>query len=56
MLTVNEVAEKYNVSTRTVRRWIADHGLPVEKIIGSVRIDPAALEQWKRGGQKKEME
>ena len=51
LLTVAETAEALGVSTKTVRRLIADRGLPAVQLGGfrtAVRIDPAELEAWLR--------
>jgi excisionase family DNA binding protein len=39
--TLNEVAERLRVSSRTVRRWIKAGALPVHRIGGLVRISEA---------------
>jgi excisionase family DNA binding protein len=41
--TLNEVAERLSVSSRTVRRWIKAGALPVHRIGGLVRISDADL-------------
>jgi excisionase family DNA binding protein len=43
LMTVEEVAQRLAVSTRTVRRLIDDYVLVGIKIGGSVRVDPRAL-------------
>ena len=43
MLTVNEVAERLNVTRNTVVNWIASGVLPAHKIVGVVRVDSDAL-------------
>lgn len=40
LLTVGDVAGEFQVSARTVRRWIADGDLPVVRIGRLVRIRP----------------
>ncbi|MEQ9640308.1 MAG: helix-turn-helix domain-containing protein [Alphaproteobacteria bacterium] len=40
LLTVVDMAGEFQVSPRTVRRWIADGDLPVVRIGGLVRIRP----------------
>ena len=42
--TVQEVADSFNVTERTVRRWIAAGDLPSVKIGGSRRIPLVTLE------------
>lgn len=46
MLTVKQVAEQYNVTERTVRRWIKEEGLPHKKFMRSISIDPVELQEW----------
>lgn len=41
--TIREVAERLNVATRTVRRWIASGVLGVHRIGRTVRISEADL-------------
>jgi len=41
--TIAHVAEMLDVSTRTVRRWIADHELAVHRFGSAVRIADADL-------------
>lgn len=48
MFTVKQVAEKYGVTERTVRRWIAEEQLPHRKFMRSIAIDPVELEEWER--------
>jgi excisionase family DNA binding protein len=43
LLTAAEVAERLNISVRSVRRLIKDGRLPIVRIGGSVRIRPEAL-------------
>ena len=49
MLTRQDLAKRYNVSTRTIDRWIGK-GLPVKKsaINGRVYIDEGELEKWEK--------
>jgi excisionase family DNA binding protein len=42
-LTIPDVAERLRVSTRTVRRWIADDNLIAHRIGGLVRISESDL-------------
>jgi excisionase family DNA binding protein len=46
LLSVRNVAEKLSLSERTVRRLVDEHGLPVLRVGGSLRVDPAELEEW----------
>jgi len=41
--TAAEVAERLNLSVRTIRRMIADGRLPIVRIGGSIRIRPETL-------------
>ena len=43
LMTVKEVAELLQVSTRQVRRLIADHRLEETRVGRSVRISPEAV-------------
>lgn len=50
LLTVAAVAERLNLSEKTVRRLIGAELLPgALRIGGSVRVDPDALEEWLAG-------
>jgi len=43
-ITITEAARRFGVSSRTVRRWVADGTLPAIRGGGrTVRIDPSAL-------------
>ena len=44
-LTVAEIAERLNVSTRTVQRFIAAGGLPVHRFGRSVRISETDFQE-----------
>lgn len=46
MLTLNEVAEFFSVSDKTVRNWCVQGKMPYGKIEGAYRIDPAQLQEW----------
>lgn len=47
-MTVADVADRLNVSERTVRRWIAEGALPATKIVGRVRISGADVDALSR--------
>ncbi len=49
-LTVAQVAERLQVSERSVRRWIAADVLPVRRFGRCVRVDPDDLNTF---GQEK---
>ena len=44
--TIAQVAEKLQVSEKTVRRMLVSGELPGYKIGGQYRIKPAELESW----------
>lgn len=47
LITINQVAEKLSVSTRTIHRWIADKKIPVTVMPGgSLRFDEGKIEKW----------
>ena len=47
VLGVKDVAEKYNVATRTIHRWMrAEHPLPYSKFAGVITIKLSDVEQW----------
>ncbi len=53
MLTVDEVAEKLALSTKSIRRAIADGDLPHHRFGGAIRISPEDLDAYRsraRGG------
>jgi predicted DNA-binding transcriptional regulator AlpA len=46
-MTEDEVAARFGVKVRTLHRWRSNgSGPPYYKIVGSVRYDKAAVEQW----------
>lgn len=45
MMTTDEVAEHYQVTPQTVRRWAAA-GAPTFKLPGALRFDPDDLRAW----------
>ncbi len=49
-LTVAQVAERLQVSERSVRRWIAADTLPVRRFGRCVRIDPNDLDEFGQEG------
>lgn len=46
LLTIADTALFLNMSTRTVRRLIAKHGLPVIRFGRSIRIHPVDLDRF----------
>jgi excisionase family DNA binding protein len=47
LLLIEEASRRMQVSPSTVRRYIAERGLPVVKLSPrAVRIDASALEEW----------
>jgi excisionase family DNA binding protein len=48
-LLIEEASRRMHASPSTVRRYIAERGLPVVKLSPrAIRIDAAALEEWIR--------
>jgi excisionase family DNA binding protein len=45
-LTVNEVAEKFQLSTRQIKRLMYSRKIPYIKIGSAVRFDPEDLREW----------
>jgi excisionase family DNA binding protein len=45
-MTLDEVARHCYLSRRTVERLVSRDELPTLRIGGSVRVDPARLEEW----------
>ena len=45
LLTLEEMAEKSKVTTRTIHNWILG-GMPVMKIGGVLRFDPEEVMAW----------
>ncbi len=45
-LTIKEVAEQFNVTTKTIRRWMKGNGFPYYKPGGSLRFDPDDVKAW----------
>lgn len=45
-LTVGQVAQQWQVGTRTVRRWIAEGDLPAYRVGGLVRVDRKDLTRF----------
>jgi excisionase family DNA binding protein len=43
LFRVEQIAERLQVSVRTVRRWIAEGALPVVQLGRAVRVRPADL-------------
>jgi excisionase family DNA binding protein len=52
LLKRDEVAERLNVSTRTVDRLLDSGELPAVHVRSAVRIDPKAVEELVRRGQE----
>lgn len=47
LLRIDDVAEAFNVSPRTVRRMVAAGEIPfIDLPRGGVRFDPAAIANW----------
>jgi excisionase family DNA binding protein len=56
LLTVVQVAERLAVCEKTVRRLIDRGDLPVLRVGGSIRIEPAQLEAWLHAGDVMRLE
>lgn len=51
-MTIKEIAEKFQVSERTVKRWIADKKLKTVNLPSRVtRISQEAVEEMIKGGE-----
>lgn len=49
LLTIDQLAERLGVSTRHVRRLVAERRVPYLKIGRFVRFDPAEIANWLDG-------
>lgn len=45
-LTKAEVAQLLRVDRKTIERWARDHGLPCERMVGSVRYVLSDVLRW----------
>jgi excisionase family DNA binding protein len=52
LLTVTDVAEALQLSTRTVRRMIAKKQIPIIRLGRSVRVHPSAISDLYRNASK----
>ncbi len=48
LLTIPDVAERLQVSVKTIRRWIASGDLPTVRLGSQIRIQPKDLEIFLR--------
>lgn len=55
-LKLKDVAKLLNVSPTTVRRWLAENGLPAYKIKHQYRFDPHQVQNWVLQHQRAEVE
>jgi excisionase family DNA binding protein len=46
LLTIDELAERLDVSTRHVRRLVAEKRVPYLKVGKFIRFDPAEISAW----------
>ncbi len=46
LLTIDQLAEQLSVSTRHVRRLVAERRVPFLKVGKFVRFDPAEISAW----------
>lgn len=44
--TVLDVAAHFDVSERTVRRWLAEKNIPHRRIGGVIRFNLAEVDEW----------
>lgn len=52
--TVEDVANHFGVSVRTVRRWVADTAIPHRRVGGTLRFRMDEVDSWAaRGGASK---
>lgn len=48
-LGVKDIASLFNVPQRMVFRWVDEDGLPVSRVDGQYRFNPAAVYEWATG-------
>jgi excisionase family DNA binding protein len=46
LLTIDQLAEQLGITTRHVRRLVAERRVPYLKVGGLVRFDPAEIRSW----------
>jgi excisionase family DNA binding protein len=46
LLTIDQLAERLGVSTRHIRRLVAERRVPYLKVGRFVRFDPSAVADW----------
>jgi len=46
LLTASEVAAKFSVSPKSVRRWATEGGLPHYRLFGTLRFAEAEVAEW----------
>ena len=46
LLTVDQLANRWQVSPRTIRRMIKDKRIKVKRIGRAIRIDPKIADRW----------
>lgn len=44
--TVDDVAEHFGVSSRTVRRWLKSTDIPHRRVMGTIRFNLAEVDAW----------
>lgn len=49
--TVEDVAEHFGVSTRTVRRWIKNTDIPHRRVLGVIRFSIPEVDDWATSGR-----
>lgn len=48
LLTIKEVATRYQVTERTIKSWKKDHKIPYLNLNGSIRFDEERLVTWEQ--------
>lgn len=47
LLTIKQTAEKLNVSTRTIERWVKERKIPIVSMPGRLlRFDESKIQSW----------
>lgn len=49
--TIQDVADHFDVSTKTVRRWIKNTDIPHRRIRGTIRFDIHEVDEWAKAGE-----
>lgn len=46
LITIKQLSERLQVSTRTIHRWITASSIPVTYIGKAIRFDEKKIERW----------